>query len=262
MRTRRVISLVCALALLGSSPGSAYQMQPFVRPAPADFMVACLADTADATTYNSAAWQSLSTGRADEDAVAVWVGVVGEDGTTTFGVNSVSIDGGAMQEVVDEDGSGLINTALYRANSGAPAITTSFIKNAAQVNISVTFSEAITGAAICVFTFKNSEMSGAGTPTLGFIADDDTASGALVLTLGAGPVYTGKIIFGICASQDAAATTTWAVIAEQTDAASAEFSYSSAATVVPDATSSAAPAITCDYSGAGDSSGSAANSGP
>jgi hypothetical protein len=262
MKTRKVASIVCAFALLGLSPSNAYVLQDYAKPVPGDVMVACLDDTSDTTTYNSVAWQSLSTGRADTDAVSIWVGVIGEDGTTTFGVNSVSVDAVAMQEVGDEDGTGLMNAAVYRHNSGAPAVSTSYVKNAAQVNVSVTFSEAITGAAVCVFTFKGTEISGAGVPTMGFAVDDDTASGVLVLTLAATSVYAGKMVFGVCGADSTAQTTTWAVITEAVETSNAEFSYSAATYVVPDGSSLNAPAITCDYSGGGDASGAASNSGP
>jgi hypothetical protein len=258
MKIRLLTWLLCAV--LSLSPGAAYYvaLPERMMPTPADVMVACLADTTDATTYNPVAWQSLSTGRADEDAVSLWVGVIGEDGVITFGVNSVSVDAAAFTEVVDEDGSGLINSALYRANNNGN--TASYIKNTAQVNVSVTFSEAVTGAAVCVFTIKGTDVSGAG-PGNSVTADDDTASGAVILT-NAGSLLAGKVVIGVCGSQDAAVTTTWTGLTEQTDAASAEFAYSSAYLVVPNGSVPGTLTINCDYSGAGDATGVQSASGP
>jgi hypothetical protein len=70
------------------------------------------------------------------------------------------------------------------------------------------------------------------------------------------------VVLGICGSQDAAVTTTWTGLTEQTDAASAEFAYSSAFLVVPNGSVPGTLAITCDYSGAGDATGVSNASGP
>jgi hypothetical protein len=256
----RVISILCSLALM-ASPAFAYEYEPpAARPyGGGNVMVACLDDTADATTYNSAAWQALSTGRSDTDSVAVMVGVMGEDGTATFGVNSVSIDGVAGVEISDEDGSGVVDTAIWRSNAGAPS-NTSFYKNMAQVNISVTFSEAVTGAAVCVFTFTMTEAANTGSPTLGLVVDDDTGSGALVLTLtSATPIFATKTMFGVCMADTTGQSTTWAILNETVDTSNAEFSYSAAYLTVPDATTYSSAAITCDYTGTGDASGTASN---
>jgi hypothetical protein len=257
MITRLLTWLFCAAVSL--APSSAYYSLPErMMPTPADVMVACLSDTTDATTYNPVAWQSLSTGRSDEDAVSIWVGVIGEDGATNFNQGSVSVDASAYTEVIDEAGSGLVNSVLYRANYSGN--TTSFIKNAAQVNVSVTFSEAVTGAAVCVFTIKGADASGAG-PGNSPTADDDTASGAVVLD-NAGSLLAGKVVMGVCGSQDATVTTTWSGLTEATDDTNAEFSYSSAYLVVPNGSVPGTLAITCDYSGAGDATGVQSASGP
>jgi hypothetical protein len=257
MITRLLTWLLCAAISL--APGSAYYSLPErMMPTPADVMVACLDSTTDATTYNPAAWQTLSTGRSDEDSVSIWLGIIGEDALSNFNQSSASVDGSGYIEVIDEAGSGVMNSALYRANNNTNAA--SYTKNAAQVNVSVTFSEAVTGAAVCVFTIKGTDVSGAGPGGTG-TADDDTASGAVVLDQ-AGPLLAGKVVMGVCGSQDAAATTTWTGLTEQTDASNAEFSYSSAFVVVPDGSVPGTLAITCDYSGANDATGVAQPSGP
>jgi len=223
-------------------------------------MVACSDSTTDATTYNPAAWQALSTGRADSDAVSVWVGVIGEDSATAFTVSSVSIEGVNGISIVDQGAVGsLVDAALFRGNNTG-VNSTSFITGAAQVNISVTFSEAITGAAICVYTMKSSDISGAG-PGTAAASSFDTASASITLS-NTGPPLVGKGILGICGSETNADSTTWTGLTEQVDTSNAELSYSAATAVVPDGTPPQTFVVTCDYAGSGDAVGAQAGTGP
>jgi hypothetical protein len=265
MMMHRLISLFLAVGLAAGPPLGSLHSSPMLMmqqrglPKPADVMVACVADTTDLQTYDTGVFDAIVTGRSDEDLVSVWVAVFGEDAATAFGVNVVNIDGGAnFVEVVDEDGSGVVNTALYRANHAGS--TSSFIRNTATVDLSVTFSETVTGAAACVFTIANSEISGAGVGGSGAVPDNDSVSGALIIDNTAN-LLVGKIVMGICGAEDASVTTTWTGITEQLDATNAEFSYSAAYLVIPAGTPEGTLAITCDYSGAGDASGAQSSSG-
>jgi hypothetical protein len=203
----------------------------------------CVVDTANATTYNSAGFQATGTGADDLDSVLVVVGISGEDNAAAFDCTAASttIDGAAATEIVDEDGSGIINTCLYRTSGVATG--------RAAVNVSVTFSEALAGSAtVCAWALKDLITV---TPD-SFIQDDDTASGALVLTT-ATTVAPGFVV-GMCATQDTGVSTTWAVISEVEDGANGEHDFSNA----DGASTGASMANTCDWSGTGDASGVAA----
>jgi len=200
----------------------------------------CVHDTANATTYNSAGFQATGTGRGATETYYPIVTVSGEDNAAAFGVASMTINGSPAIEVIDEDGSGVVNTALYR---GATEITGS------TINVSVTFTEALAGSAsVCAWGLKGLQSF---TPSSS-VQDDDTASGVLVLTTGT--TVSGGFVVGLCAVQDTGVSTTWAVLTEQEDAANGEHDVSNADA----AATGASMANTCDWSGAGDASGVAA----
>ena len=203
----------------------------------------CVTDTANATTYNSAGFQATGTGASDSDVVLVVVGVIAEDNATVFGCGSMTIDGAAASEIIDEDGTGITNTCLYRAASASA--------NNATVNVSVTFSEALTGSAtVCAWALQDLVTN---TPDSS-VADDDAASGALVLTTGT-TVSPGFVV-SVCGSDATGQTTTWAVLSERQDTCDAEKCYSNADA----ASTGASMANTCDWgtSATADTSGVAA----
>lgn len=204
------------------------------------FAATCVSDTSDATTYNPASFQSVSiTGVAANTPVLVVVGVIAEDALSNFGVSSMTIEGVAATEIADEDGSGTINSAFYRSAG--------VIIGADSVNVSVTMSEAVTGMTICVWAIQ-----GLGRTThFTFVVDDDTASGALVLTM---TPQSGGVVLGVCANTGVADSTTWANLSEVEDTQNAEFDYSNASTTTP---SSSSTAITCDWTGGNDATGAA-----
>lgn len=79
----------------------------------------------------------------------VYVIVHGEDAATTFGVNSVTINGLGGSETVDRGGAtNAINTALY-------VFSTEILSGITNTDIAVTFSEAVTGCAIGVILVEN-----------------------------------------------------------------------------------------------------------
>lgn len=202
----------------------------------------CVTDTANATTYNSAGFQATGTGADDNENVLVVVGVIAEDSAITFGCSSLSIDGVAASEIIDEDGSGATNTCLYRTSGVATGRAT--------VNVSVTMTEAVTSATVCAWALQDLVTA---TPDSS-VADDDAASGALVLTTGT-TVSPGFVV-GVCGSDATGQTTSWAVATERQDTCDAEKCYSNADV----ATTGASMSNTCDWgtSTTADTSGVAA----
>jgi hypothetical protein len=202
----------------------------------------CVTDTANATTYNSAGFQATGTGAATATETYYPVVVVlAEDNAATFGINSMTINGVPAIEVIDEDGTGIVDAALYR---GAGEIS------GTTINVSVTASEALAGSmTVCAWALKNLQNF---TPTSS-VQDDDTAEGVLVLTT---PTTTsGGFVVGGCINSGVASTTTWAVITEREDTQNAEHDYSNA----DGAATGASMANTCDWSAnTNDASGVAA----
>jgi len=219
-----------------------------------DLVVACVNDTTDATTYSGGVWTGITLpGINDRDTVAIMVTVVGEDDATSFGVNSMTVDAQSMIELADQNGTGLVDAAVYRGNNGGFS-GNAWFRNAATVDLSITFSEAVTGAAACVWAKRNSETTGAGATSQ---VDDDTAGGTLTLSYTT-PNQPQSSLVGMCISENQADTATWTVLSEVGETANAEFAYSWArldygpgsgidgvATLTP----------TCDWSNANDNAG-------
>lgn len=198
---------------------------------------ACEHSAANATTYN---FTTIDTGSTATDTGLIVIVAMGEDGLATFGVNSVVVNGITMTEVIDEDGTGIVDAALYRGPIE--------MQGGSLATVDVTFSEAVTSATVCAWLLKNLRSL---TPTSS-VQDDDTASGALVLTTGT--TTAGGFVIGGCISQDTAVTTTWAVLTEVEDTTNTEADVSNADA----AATGASMANTCDWSGTGDASGVAA----
>jgi hypothetical protein len=200
------------------------------------FAGTCQHDSAgtDGQTY------TMPTGASDGDAVLVVVVVLSEDAAATFGVDGVTLDGAAMTQVVDEDGTGIVNSAIFQSAG--------IMQGAAEVTIILDHSEAVTSASVCGFALRGLSS----TTATSSVADDDTGSGALVLTTGT--TTAGGFVVGGCVSQDTAVTTTWAVLTEIEDTTNTEADVSNASA----AATGASMANTCDWSGTGDASGVAA----
>lgn len=230
---------------LALSPANAQQeiMQQFNRSAgnwPQIYRATCVSDTSNATTYNSASFQAITIpGVHASDQVVVYVGVFGEDSATTWSINSMTVDGAGATEINDEDGSGLTNTGFYRIGP---------VFNADVVNVSVTMSEAVTSAGVCVWAVR---WPNAAAPVAN-VVDDDASNGALVLTTGAaGP---GGYVMCVSTTDATGESVTWAVATEQEDTCHGEACYSTAQAV----TTGGSMSITSDSgaSGTSDASGS------
>jgi hypothetical protein len=190
----------------------------------------CVTSTSNATTYNFT--PAVPAGSSATDTGLIVVVAMGEDNATVFNVSNVVIGGVAATEVVDEDGTGVVEQGWSAATA-----------------VDVTFSEALAGSAtVCVWMLKNLQSL---TPTSS-VQDDDTASGALVLTTGT--TTSGGFVVGGCITQDTSVTTTWAVLSEREDADNGEHDYSNADA----AATGASMSNTCDWSSTGDASGVAA----
>lgn len=211
----------------------------FDFPAVVLYRSTCVTSTSNATTYN---FNAISNPIPDADSGVAYVGIVGEDSTTVFSINSATIEGVSASEQVDEDGTGLVNSGFY---------TIPRRSGLSSVDVAVTFSEAITGAGVCLWV---ADYSNPGDADNAGAIDDDTASGALVLTLSPTTPTPGGAILGVCIADGVAASTTWAVAGEVEDTQNAEFDYSNADLT---STGTGSNSVTCDWSGSADASGAA-----
>lgn len=171
---------------------------------------------------------------------------VGEDAAATWSVSTMTMETVSMTEVIDEDGTGNMNSAAY-VSAGPVRIPDS------SGAIAVTNSEAITGAVACPWFFVNATSL----QIVSSVVDDDAASGALVLTLNPTTLSPGSCI-AIGASGNTAITTgvTWAVATEQEDTANGATHSYSTAQIDSDG---ASMAITSDHPGSVNASGVAVN---
>lgn len=199
----------------------------------------CVANAAAAASpINPAAFQAITVPNlSDSASVNVVVAVLLEDSASNFSVSSMTIDGNAATERADEDGTGAVNAALYS--------TSAAITGAASLNVSVSASEAVTSAVVCVWALQNLSSS---TPTSSNF-DDDTNSAALVLTLSS--TTSGGYAVGACIGTATADTVAWAVLTEREDTQHAEADYSNA----DGATTGSSMSVTCDFTNSNDNSG-------
>lgn len=179
----------------------------------------CATSTSNATTYNPAGFQALATNIGDSVAAYVIVGVAGEDSADTFSISSLSIDGVAASSVTQAVPTSSVNviSGIFRAAD--------VTRDNATVNISVTFSEAITSALICVWTVQNLVSS---TPDAVVSGIDPVTGEPIALTLNP-TVSPGVAVAISTASATSSPQWTWSVLSEQTEGAHAEASYSTAA---------------------------------
>jgi hypothetical protein len=211
---RRLLSSTLAL-LLALAPAAAQDQfyQPFSRQ-PEIYRATCVSDVTDATTYNPVAFQAITIpGVHASDSVVVYVGVFMEDALATFGIGSMTVDGSAATEVVDEDGTGVVNTGFYRIGP---------VSNANIVDVSVTASEQVVSATVCVWAVRNLASA---TPT-STVVDDDTSSGALVLTTATTAL--GGFVMCISGQTSTVQTNTWAIVTTHGDEANADSGWSTA----------------------------------
>lgn len=154
------------------------------------------------------------TGLDDAVPVGIIVGILAEDGATVYGVNSVTVDAVSLTERSDGAGVTQANAAMYA--------TTTPQTGADSVDIVVTFSEAVTGAAVCAWAFENAQV-------LNFETNDSQTSPSTFLVPS---VMDGGYFVGVCVG-GAATTFTWSAavvgsLTEIEDAQTAEYTYTNA----------------------------------
>lgn len=235
---RFLLSLIIAAALL-VAPGIVradltinnlnYHIQNDPPPATITFLQ-CTDLTTNTGTYT---FTATNTGTASADRLTL-VGVMVEDSGTAFSVSTLTIAGDSASKVVESDtASALVNASFWQLVNTAGT----------SEDIVVAMSEPATGATICVWQINN--LSSTTAVDSGGVFD--TAAGAAADTLA---VSSGGVLAGVCANQDDTQSTTWTNATERTDATtgSGEMVQSSADTT----TNGGTLAVTCDYTGAGD----------
>ena len=140
------------------------------------------------------------------------VGVIGEDTTTAFTVSSVTIDGVTGVSMVDQ-GATTVNADAAIWRSATP------VSDANDIDLVVTFSEAVTGATACVWALDNVNSI---TP-LATVTDEETASNALVLTLGT--TSAEGVVLGVSGTPAIGGSSSWAVWTRQAENCNSEFCY-------------------------------------
>jgi hypothetical protein len=238
---RRFLAALTAIALLGwqALPSTAMltvtEMHGFNAggaSTPSVTFVGCTASTTDATTYT---YTDHATGTAAANRVNI-IGVMAEDSADNFEVSTMTVGGSSATERFDQSNvSYPLEQALYVfANASGTTAT-----------IEVTFSEAITGSAICVWAAYSLAST---TPV--DTGSDNTPSGGLLSFSYSTPANSITVGIGTDASNSAFA---WdAPMTERADAgAGTEFRYTAA-----DLTSTAADTLVdLNPGGAGDAMG-------
>jgi hypothetical protein len=140
--------------------------------------VSCASDATDLTTYTFA---GLDMGAIYPDRrTTILVG--GFDSAVTFSVSTVTVGGDSATEVIDEDGTGLTNTAIYDFANVAGT----------SESVVVTFNEAVTGAAVCAISTTG--VSSAISTT----AANDVAAAALNLNVN---TKNGGFTLAVCVAE-------------------------------------------------------------
>lgn len=196
----------------------------------------CARDGSDTNVYTFSS-QNTGTAGTNRDTIVV---IVGQDSATTFGVSGVTIGGDAATEIVDEDGSGTVNSAIYIFSNDAGT----------SEDIVVTWSEAITGAAICVWAAYDLTS----TTAVASVAINHTSSSNLVLSLN----FTGEgVAVGGCVSGADEEAASWTGFTEKFEATADAPSYSGAH--YSSLSTSAPLTVGCDWTGSGNASGVSAS---
>jgi hypothetical protein len=204
LRKKKVLKLVLASLLACSSVSAQANnliLNAFVFAAPVAATITflqCSGSNADATIYTFA---TQNTGTASASRVT-YVGISGLDGQNSFGVASVTIGGDAAGEITDPNPASPITAAIY--SMANPAGTSE--------DVVVTFSEAIAGAAICLWQGNNS-----ATAATDSVSVFDTNSGAIAGLNNDVPA--DGIAIGQCSINQNGATHSWtAGLTERADA--------------------------------------------
>jgi hypothetical protein len=124
-------------------------VQQFGPDQPVAYYSTCSSLTTDLTTYSHTG--IAISGLDDRTPVVVAVGVLGEDAATVFDIVTVTVDGNATNQASDDNGTVAVNAGFF--------YTTAKITGAASVDVSVTYSEAVTGSVVCVFAVQGMQAN-------------------------------------------------------------------------------------------------------
>lgn len=204
----RILSVLLSLLLIATQVAANDWVMNSYRFGPANPSIsfqACYNSTSDLTTYS---FTSSDIGTAGATRTVI-VGVSGQDDAQDYGTTSVSIDGTAANEQVD--------TGPGSASSAQTSIWTLNVASGTTATISVTFTEAVTGAAICVWAAYDLNSAAVATAT----NKGNNASGSSVtLSLN---VPANGIAVGMCTKSGGVSTTfTTTGMTERADSNNAE----------------------------------------
>ena len=234
---RALVLLGIAVLTMGYDQQQRYDPQPQVL-----YRATCVSDNAPVSpmTFSGITFSGLT----DEDAVAIFVGVIQRAG---IGINTMTVDGTEMLSVGGAGGGTNLITGFFRNRFVA-------INNAASVDIAVTLAGSIESLVLCAWAVKGYESFAVSS---GIATAADVAAGTLSLTTAFAQAPMGHAM-GVCGSASAPDTTTWTQLTEREDSNNGELSYSNAdlqyTTYLP--AGSATLAATCDTTGSSNVSGS------
>lgn len=244
--TRRLLSIFLVLALaalparadFGAGGGHVGFWENAPTTIPTILRATCQSSATNATTYDFSGLTFAGVG--EGDTVMIVLGIAAEDDATDFSLSSATIEGVAATEVEDAASittSSLVITGFYRSGN---------ITGAASVDVSVTFSEAVTGAAVCAWASRADHADlNANNADSGW----DTASGIMDSTCGGAAGVTGDH-YVMTASDATGVSVTMFSLTEREDTTSTEFDFANAdredTEIFPDQ-------ATLDWSGSADS---------
>lgn len=238
---KRLIAVLCAIALLSSQ---AWSYSIFLGDGQWEIAIlGCGEDTTDATTHTSLIVPPNVGAPTHRDALFV-VGVIGEDNATSFSISALTYTPTGQSAVTlteHVDSSTVSTTSLV-----VTGFYSGIVRNGADNggNFSLTWSEAVTGAALCFWVITNGTSFANGTSQF------QTSSAAITISTN---VTTQQFAFGICTADTAGQTTTWTGLTERSDGTGTEFTVTTGSAT---GVSGTPLAITCDMTGTGDSIGS------
>jgi hypothetical protein len=191
----------------------------------------CYSNSAAATTYN---FTSANVGPENGTRHTI-VSIAANDAATAFGVSSASVGGDAATEVIDEDGTSVAsNTAIYIVANDVGTSET----------VSVTFTEAILQATVCIYAVYGIDSA---TPNAS-VQNSSTTAAAINLNLS---TQVDGFVVTAGASLQGGATMDWTGVVDDgevthTVGGSSQHFGASAETTVSETRT-----VTCDGTGGG-----------
>lgn len=234
---RKLLASVLALCLLVTAAAASgllinpYRFGGGSPPAtPTLTFLQCSGNVSSGTAIHTAAAQNVGTASGTRSTI---IGILAEDGSSAYTVDSVTVGGDAATEVVDEGGTNNSTAAIYILSN--PAGTSE--------DVVVTFSEAI-GQGMVVCLWSATDLSSL-TAVASISAADLSAANPLAINLGTTSV--DGVAVGVCTNVDGATRTiTWAGLSERAEADPGAYNISAADT---SPTNGSSLNISCTWSG-------------